>query len=556
MGTIFVSYSRRQLYFAESVALTLQRAGLDVWFDLQKLTPGIDWAAALEDGYRQCDRLILIASRAALSSSYVQIEWETALRNGREVIVVLSEAVDLPEPLRGCAVYDARTHFDRILASLIAYLRGEQPARQDPVPLPGKFPYPLKMPADIWLTLWIMFLPSITVWIAVLAVGPEAVSFPIEWLDSIARLLPAGISPSAVLFYLGGFFLGLNLVQVQFPLREFWRHDAGQKEVEAVRGKLFWVQLVASSALLAASLISPAGEGDLPAIRYLVFLFPLITAYWSLRVCGRSPDILRWLPSGEAEQDMRERIQAGAHVPSRKPVAVETPPPVRKSVTYAVHCHPADRYNAAFVESVLQAAGCQPAPQDEADVQLILVSNRTSKAWLLEQNGTLPGRIVHLLGTNINTPPELQTVLQTQWVDLRNGRAKTVRSLAAHLTQKDSAHIVYGMQISPTGFDTQGSFPASVRFVGGVGALGVPILAAAVWIVFENIVLFPILFIVLALLYLYAIVLRKAPLPSVLHRIPGHYLAWFASPAPAAPDALGNQDGKYVYSLIKSFSEN
>jgi hypothetical protein len=556
METIFVSYSRRQLYFAESVALTLQSAGLDVWFDLQKLTPGIDWATTLQEGYSQCDRLVLIASRAALQSPYVQVEWETALRNGREVILVLTEAVELPAPLRGCAVYDARTHFDRNLDSLIAYLKGEGPARHDPVPLPGKFRYPLKMPFDIWLTLWVMILPSISVWIAVLTIPPETVSFPIEWLDGIARLLPAGVNPSAVLFYLGGFILGLNLGLVQFPLREFWLHDAGQKEVDDIRVKLFWVQLVASFVVLVAALVSSAGQARLPAIGYLIFLVPLLTAYWSLRVWGRSPDILRWLPSGEADQDMRERLQAGLYVSSRNPAAVETVQPVRTAITYALHCHPADRYNARFIESILMTGGCRPAPEGEAEIQLILVSNRTSKAWLLERDAALPGQIIHLLGTNINTPPELKTVLQRQWVDLRSGRAKTLRALAATLTRKDAGNIVYGMQISPTGFDTERSFPASVRFVGWVGALAIPILTAAIWIVFENAVLFPILFIALALLYLYGVVLRKAPLPSVLHRIPGHFFAWFASPAPVSSDALGNQDGKYVYSLIKSFSGN
>ena len=49
MGHIFISYSRRQLYFAESVVLHLQRAGPDVWFNLQKLTPGVDWSAARKD---------------------------------------------------------------------------------------------------------------------------------------------------------------------------------------------------------------------------------------------------------------------------------------------------------------------------------------------------------------------------------------------------------------------------------------------------------------------------------------------------------------------------
>src|SRR6185503_11731289 len=129
MGYIFVSYSRKQLYFAESVALKLQQAGLEIWFDLQKLEPGMDWAAALKDGYGNCEKLVLIASQAAIHSPYVQVEWETALQNGHEVTIVLTEPVVLPESLRNCAVFDARTHFDQTIDALIQYLQGESPGR-------------------------------------------------------------------------------------------------------------------------------------------------------------------------------------------------------------------------------------------------------------------------------------------------------------------------------------------------------------------------------------------------------------------------------------------
>ena len=44
--TTFLSYSRRQLYFAESLALHLQKGGLDVWFDLQQLQAGKVWFCA------------------------------------------------------------------------------------------------------------------------------------------------------------------------------------------------------------------------------------------------------------------------------------------------------------------------------------------------------------------------------------------------------------------------------------------------------------------------------------------------------------------------------
>jgi TIR domain-containing protein len=166
MGYTFISYSRKQLYFAESIVLKLQQAGFEIWFDLQKLEPGVHWANALAEGYGNCERLVFIASKAALQSPYVQVEWETALRNGREVIVVLTEPVTLPESLKNCAVYDASARFDPTLQDLIRYLRGESTARHDPVPAAGRSVFLNKMPLDIWLTVSVMLMPAITVWIA------------------------------------------------------------------------------------------------------------------------------------------------------------------------------------------------------------------------------------------------------------------------------------------------------------------------------------------------------------------------------------------------------
>jgi hypothetical protein len=49
----FLSYSRQQYYFVESLALALQNKGVPLWFDVQQLEPGSDWKADIEDGLRR-----------------------------------------------------------------------------------------------------------------------------------------------------------------------------------------------------------------------------------------------------------------------------------------------------------------------------------------------------------------------------------------------------------------------------------------------------------------------------------------------------------------------
>lgn len=553
MDYIFVSYSRRQLYFAESVALYLQRAGLEVWFDLQKLTPGVEWAAALRDGYSNCSRLILVASQAALQSPYVQAEWEAALQNRREVILVLTEAVVLPEALLGCPVYDARVHFERTIQSLTGYLRGEQPARHDPVPLPGKSPYSLNMPFDIWLTLGALFTPTLTAWIAILILPPSSIDFNIN-LDFIAQSMPH-FPAQEIVFNLMGFAVGGYLALVQFPIRGFWKHEVEFEELEKIRWNLLAIQILASLlAFVFITLTPDANREPVHPLVYLIWLCTLLSVYWSFWTLRRSPDILRWLPSGEADQDVRETVQKKLSADVKEQPVAEKAPRVGTVAGFALHHHLADSHNARYIAHLLRSSACRSVPEKEADTHLVIVSNRTSKGWLLDLQRSLSGQVIHILTTNINTPPDIQPVLQTQWVDFRTGRARTIQALAAHLMGKENAHVHYALQISPTGFDNANGFPRRVGYVLGSFYLLLFLLALVMailplkiddWLGFVLIAIpgIPLLF------YVDALAMRKVSLPLGVHKWLGNHVAWFASPAPAAPDAIGNTDSKYVYKL-------
>src|SRR5689334_12939155 len=75
---VFVSYSRRDFYFAEQLAVALRRRGLAVWFDVHELAAGTDWSAAIDRAIAECDSFVIVASRAALESSYVKRERDRA----------------------------------------------------------------------------------------------------------------------------------------------------------------------------------------------------------------------------------------------------------------------------------------------------------------------------------------------------------------------------------------------------------------------------------------------------------------------------------------------
>ena len=548
MSYTFISYSRRQLYFAESVALALQRAGVKVWFDLQKLSPGTDWSSALKDGYENCERLVLIASRSALESPYVKMEWESALEQGREVIVVLSEAVQLPEPLQKCAIYDARAHFDERIRDLAAYLNGKGPARYDPLPVITKSFLKQKMPFTIWLTASILCLPTITVWLLTVllplgSVPPESVS--IELPDLIQNLLPKDIL-IRVLAYLVGFLVGLGLVKTNFPVRDFLNHTIGFEDLISIRSRLLKFWFGALVIFVAIIYFSPGLSGSLLYLTGIWLSLNLfLNIYWSFWVLPKSVDILRWMAAGEADQDLRESVLTAAGVNGRKRTA-RNGGGARTTFSYALHYHPADARIAQNIDTVLKQASCTSLEPGKADVQFILVSNRTSTKWLMEQNASLPSRVINILTTNINTPEEIQTVLQTQWVDFRNGREKIIQALAFEIGDVSDSDESYALQISPTSFNNSYGFPRSVRiFFGALMLMYVVLL-----MILERLLQLPdwghFLLFLPFVLYMDALIMRRWSLPGFLCRIFGWRLAWFAAPAEKAPDPIGNSDRNFV----------
>ncbi|MGH3792421.1 MAG: toll/interleukin-1 receptor domain-containing protein, partial [Pseudonocardiaceae bacterium] len=147
---VFVSYSRRDFNFAEALTVTFrQNTALDPWLDVQRLRPGIDWAKALDENLDRADVLLLVASPAALASTFVRREWSRALGRGIPVYIGVVKAVRLPNELARCPGNDLRVRFWRRAAEL-----GRAVAARDITSstitsrprrwwLPGRVPVPL-----------------------------------------------------------------------------------------------------------------------------------------------------------------------------------------------------------------------------------------------------------------------------------------------------------------------------------------------------------------------------------------------------------------------------
>jgi len=454
MGYTFVSYSRKQLYFAEAIALHLQKQGVEVWFDLQQLGAGADWAATLKAGYENCERLVLVASQSALASPYVEVEWATALKNGREVILAVVEDVDIPEKLRGCPTYDFRTWFKRPIQRLASYLTGKSPAQKDRVQSPGRFPYPLHLPVMIWLSLAALILPYIWILLFSLAgLGNPDINAAFLVISSL--LLGGGV-----------FIAGTH---------RFWTHNLDYKGLRYLAALAMAAQLaVFGVGLYTDELLSLPGSVFLGLVIHLIF--NLLFYVW---IIDHSAALLRWFSAGQMPQKLRRRFHAPLLRQGEKlqEETVQLAP-----VSFAVQYDPADRPLASFVSKILRQSGhTEVEDVSQAEKRIYIITNRTARGMIEQAGRRTNSDSIFLLGSSVDWCESLAGAGQTQFVDFRENDPQDLKMLAKSLANMDAWRRQYALEATPKKFEVFDA-PTGIqiyRFLGYLQAAAIIGIAAA-----------------------------------------------------------------------------
>ena len=168
---IFMSYSRRELGFVDALVKNLEGENYNVWLDYQALIPGSPWNVQIDKGLKEADTVLLVVSKAALASEYVELEWRHFLETKKRVILLIFESVDLPKELEQYEWVDFRSNYKAGLNELFSQLK--KPIQEEhPVPESG-----FKAPWIVWLAIaisaavsfisifeyWTLFIPFILI---------------------------------------------------------------------------------------------------------------------------------------------------------------------------------------------------------------------------------------------------------------------------------------------------------------------------------------------------------------------------------------------------------
>ncbi len=101
MHKAFVSYSREDVLQVEEIDRALHENGVTPWRDQHSLYGGQQWPKAIGEAIATNDFFLLIWSKNAAESHFVEFEWTTAIALRKAIIPCLLDDTPLPPSLRG-----------------------------------------------------------------------------------------------------------------------------------------------------------------------------------------------------------------------------------------------------------------------------------------------------------------------------------------------------------------------------------------------------------------------------------------------------------------------
>src|SRR5689334_14406463 len=118
MGHVFISYSRKDKVKAVRLYEDLKFRGLSAWIDFQDIQPGTAWSDEIGQAILESSHFLLLLSPEAIKSDYVRREYEYALEHNHDVLPLLLEPCQMPQPIARLQYIDFEEYqrgLDRLL---------------------------------------------------------------------------------------------------------------------------------------------------------------------------------------------------------------------------------------------------------------------------------------------------------------------------------------------------------------------------------------------------------------------------------------------------------
>ena len=96
MTQVFISYSRKDISFIETLVADLKNAGLEVWYDVSHIAGGARWRSEIENALRNSEYVIVVLSPDSIASEWVEREFLFSSNLRRKIIPVMYRLCEVP----------------------------------------------------------------------------------------------------------------------------------------------------------------------------------------------------------------------------------------------------------------------------------------------------------------------------------------------------------------------------------------------------------------------------------------------------------------------------
>jgi len=94
MSHIFISYSRRDVDFAQKIVTALAANNLDTWIDWKSIPKGEDWEQEIYRGIEEADAFLFLISPDSVVSPMCNKEIDHAVKNGKRILPIVIRDAD------------------------------------------------------------------------------------------------------------------------------------------------------------------------------------------------------------------------------------------------------------------------------------------------------------------------------------------------------------------------------------------------------------------------------------------------------------------------------
>lgn len=123
MSHVFISYSIKDIDFAQLCEAKLKAGGIETWIDHHSMSGGELWRESIDEGIQSSDAVIVIISPNSNESSYVTYEWAFALGLGIKVIPIMLKETRLHQRISAIHHFNFTNPIARPWEDLVSAVR-------------------------------------------------------------------------------------------------------------------------------------------------------------------------------------------------------------------------------------------------------------------------------------------------------------------------------------------------------------------------------------------------------------------------------------------------